>query len=78
MVTFDKCEILLAAQRKVTTFLIGHLMLKKAHPDVDVVKERLSWLLIVLQRDGYLLESSGRYSYRSFLLRNYWHRRRGL
>jgi len=27
------------------------------------------------QRDGYLLESAGRYAFRSFLLREYWHRR---
>jgi len=36
---------------------------------------RKSWLLQMLQRDGYLLESRGKYTFRSFLLRDYWHRR---
>jgi len=29
----------------------------------------------MLQRDGYLLAQRGRYAFRSFLLRDYWHRR---
>ena len=46
-------------------------------PAADAAKaeEQLSRLLLVLQRDGYLLENSGRYAFRSFLLREYWLRR---
>ena len=43
--------------------------------DPDAVEEQLSRLLLVLQRDGYLLEQRGAYAFRSFLLREYWHRR---
>ena len=51
------------------------LLMVKPTADVEKVEEQLSRLLIVLQRDGYLLESGGRYAFRSFLLREYWHRR---
>ncbi|MFN0125293.1 MAG: hypothetical protein ACKV19_01245 [Verrucomicrobiales bacterium] len=39
------------------------------------IEDQLARLLQMLQRDGYLLESEGRYAFRSFLLREYWHRR---
>ncbi|OWK37664.1 ATP-binding protein [Fimbriiglobus ruber] len=58
----------------------GHVLavlMAKPTADVDKVEEQLARLLIVLQRDGYLLESGGRYTFRSFLLREYWHRRNG-
>jgi uncharacterized protein len=58
--------------------ILDYLMAKKPSADVDKVKDQLTWLLIVLQRDGYLLESGGRYTFRSFMLREYWRRRRGL
>ena len=45
--------------------------------DAGKVEEQFSRLLLVLQRDGYLLESAGRYAFRSFLLREYWQRRHG-
>jgi uncharacterized protein len=57
--------------------ILDRLMAKKPSADVDQVKEQLSSLLLVLQRDGYLLENAGRYTFRSFLLREYWRRRRG-
>ncbi|MFN9082338.1 MAG: hypothetical protein ACK5X8_17455, partial [Planctomyces sp.] len=41
----------------------------------DATAELLSRLLAMLQRDGYLLEQDGQYAFRSFLLREYWHRR---
>ncbi len=41
---------------------------------VEKVDPQLRRLLKVLQRDGYLLDSEGRYAFRSFLLREYWHR----
>lgn len=53
------------------------VLMAKPSADVEKVEEQLSRLLIVLQRDGYLLESAGRYAFRSFLLREYWHRRHG-
>jgi AAA+ ATPase superfamily predicted ATPase len=56
--------------------ILAVLMAKPA-ADVDKVEEQLSRMLIVLQRDGYLLESGGRYAFRSFLLREYWQRRHG-
>jgi hypothetical protein len=58
----------------------GHILnvlMAKPSAEVDKVEEQLSRLLIVLQRDGYLLESASRYAFRSFLLREYWHRRHG-
>ena len=45
--------------------------------DPDLVKSQLSRLLIVLERDGYLLQSNEHYAFRSFLLREYWRRRHG-
>jgi AAA+ ATPase superfamily predicted ATPase len=51
------------------------VLMAKPTAEVEKVEEQLGRLLIVLQRDGYLLESSGRYTFRSFLLREYWHRR---
>ena len=51
--------------------------LMAARPDADPgkVEDQLARLLLILQRDGYLLESDGRYSFRSFLLREFWNRR---
>ena len=43
--------------------------------DAAAVEDQLARLLLMLQRDGYLLESKGSYAFRSFLLREYWHRR---
>lgn len=51
------------------------LMSTRATADPAAVEDQLSRLLLMLQRDGYLLESAGRYAFRSFLLREYWHRR---
>jgi hypothetical protein len=51
------------------------LMSTRQTADPGVVEAQLSRLLLMLQRDGYLLESKGRYAFRSFLLREYWHRR---
>lgn len=51
--------------------------LMRTRPSVDPVgvENQIARLLLMLQRDGYLLESKGRYAFRSFLLREYWHRR---
>ena len=53
------------------------VLMAKPSADLDKVEEQLSRLLIVLQRDGYLHESRGRYAFRSFLLREYSRRRHG-
>lgn len=43
--------------------------------DIAQRDEMLSWLLDVLIGDGYLVETEGRYRFRSSLLREFWHRR---
>ncbi len=47
------------------------------HPskNPDDLAEILARLLQLLQRDGFLLEKDSSYSFRSFLLREYWYRR---
>ena len=51
------------------------VLMAKPSADVEKVKELLARLLLILQCDGYLLESEDRYTFRSFLLREYWRRR---
>jgi hypothetical protein len=55
--------------------VLNALMSTRRNTDPAIVEGQLSRLLLMLQRDGYLLESGGRYAFRSFLLREYWHRR---
>lgn len=55
--------------------ILNALMSTRQAADPAAVEEQLARLLLMLQRDGYLLESGGRYAFRSFLLREYWHRR---
>ena len=55
--------------------ILTALMRTRKHADSATVEDQLSRLLLLLQRDGYVLESAGRYAFRSFLLREYWHRR---
>jgi uncharacterized protein len=55
--------------------LLNALMSSRKNSSSEVVEEQLARLLLVLERDGYLLERDGRYAFRSFLLREYWHRR---
>lgn len=55
--------------------VLNALMSTRQAAEPAVVEEQLARLLLMLQRDGYLLESAGRYTFRSFLLREYWHRR---
>jgi hypothetical protein len=50
-------------------------MSTRSAADPAVIEDQLSRLLLMLQRDGYLLENQGSYAFRSFLLREYWHRR---
>jgi uncharacterized protein len=55
--------------------VLNALMSTRQTADPAAVEDQLARLLLMLQRDGYLLESAGRYAFRSFLLREYWHRR---
>ncbi|MBL9151830.1 MAG: ATP-binding protein [Verrucomicrobiales bacterium] len=55
--------------------ILNALMSTRPSADPDAVEDQLSRLLQVLLRDGYLLERHGSYAFRSFLLREYWHRR---
>lgn len=52
--------------------ILNAMMVKSPSADARVVEERLSRLLQLLQRDGYLLAEGRRYAFRSFLLRDYW------
>lgn len=55
--------------------VLNALMATRQAADAVAIEDQLARLLQMLQRDGYLLESEGRYAFRSFLLREYWHRR---
>ena len=55
--------------------ILDALMSTRAAADPVAVEEQTARLLLILQRDGYLLERANRYTFRSFLLREYWHRR---
>ena len=43
--------------------------------DADERSAQMHVLLTFLERDGYLIEKDGRYTFRSFLLRDYWKRK---
>ena len=55
--------------------LLNAAQAKSPGSDADEHDRQLRELLTFLQRDGYLMEESGRYAFRSFLLRDYWKRR---
>jgi len=55
--------------------VLNVLMATRQAADPAAIEDQLARLLQMLQRDGYLLASEGRYAFRSFLLRDYWHRR---
>ncbi len=55
--------------------VLNALMTTRPSADPAAVEDQLARLLQMLQRDGYLIENKGRYAFRSFLLREYWHRR---
>ena len=50
-------------------------MSTRQHADPAAVEDQLARLLLMLQRDGYVLDKNDSYAFRSFLLREYWHRR---
>ncbi len=55
--------------------MVNALMATRPTDDHALVEDQLARLLPMLQRDGYLLGGGGRYTFRSFLLREYWYRR---
>ena len=55
--------------------ILNALMSTRQGADPALVEDQLARLLLMLQRDGYVLDSAGRYAFRSFLLREYWYRR---
>ena len=55
--------------------ILDALMATRPAADATVVEEQLARMLLMLQRDGYLLEKKGVYTFRSFILREYWNRR---
>lgn len=55
--------------------ILNALMTTRQTTDPSIVEDQLARLLLILQRDGYLLERTARYAFRSFLLREYWYRR---
>jgi len=60
---------------RVRAQILNALMSTRQAADPGTVEDQIARLLLMLQRDGYVLESAGRYAFRSFLLREYWHRR---
>jgi hypothetical protein len=55
--------------------LLDVLLATRPQIDPEAVEEQLAKLLLVLQRDGYLIQQDSMYAFRSFLLREYWNRR---
>lgn len=55
--------------------LLNALMSTRQSAHAAAIEDQLARLMLMLQRDGYILESNGSYTFRSFLLREYWHRR---
>lgn len=55
--------------------ILNAVMKIRPASDSGAVEEQISRLIQILQRDGYLLESDGSYTFRSFLLREFWNRR---
>lgn len=66
------CAVPLGLTREMLSL---HLLSLNPAADIDKTEQRLSLLLAMLQRDGYLIEQHGHYAFRSHLLREYWNRR---
>ena len=54
--------------------LLANLFVKKIN-NIDHTEAILAKLLDMLQNDGYLMELEGKYTFRSPLLRDFWHNR---
>jgi hypothetical protein len=52
--------------------MLNALMSTRRNADAAAVEDVLARMLLILQRDGYILEKNGSYAFRSFLLREYW------
>ena len=55
--------------------LLNVAQAKSPGSDADERSRQIQALLTFLERDGYLIEKDGRYTFRSFLLRDYWKRK---
>lgn len=55
--------------------LLQVLIARQPNADLERLEKQLSFLLDVLERDGYFLRSNSMYAFRSFILREFWKRR---
>ena len=55
--------------------LLQMLIARQPNTDVKKVEKQLTFLLDMLERDGYFLRTNSIYAFRSFLLREFWKRR---
>jgi hypothetical protein len=55
--------------------LQADLVARRPNADLDLLERRLRDILLLLERDGYLIRQGDDYAFRSFLLRAYWERR---
>ena len=55
--------------------LLQVLISQQPNVDVEKLEERLRFLLDMLERDGYFIRTNSIYTFRSFLLREFWKRR---
>ena len=69
------CHVCQHAEGRTRAKILAALVATRPQAEAETIEEQLARLLLVLQRDGYLLEQRGAYAFRSFLLREYWHRR---
>lgn len=51
------------------------LVNRQPNADIEKLEKQLAFLLDMLERDGYFLRSNSIYTFRSFLLREFWKRR---
>jgi len=63
---------LLSRQEKGRKRLLLEQHLGSMHVAPELIKDKATQLLKMLERDGYLLSESGVYAFRSPLLRTYW------
>ena len=55
--------------------LLQMLIARQPNADVEKIEKQLTFLLDMLERDGYFLRTNSIYAFRSFLLREFWKRR---
>lgn len=55
--------------------LLQQLISRQPNTDIEKIEKQLTFLLDMLERDGYFLRTHSIYAFRSFLLREFWKRR---